>query len=126
MLNVFLPDERRLRETGVFAPVINNAGRPRCRRTAAAAAEENILRFLDRSPGTSTRRLAARHHMSQNQCGELYMKHYSTHAIYNLCKNFKEVDFERRRILFAWLIHENAPLFNQKSSPTVSSDFSHG
>ncbi|KAJ4430277.1 hypothetical protein ANN_22489 [Periplaneta americana] len=39
----FVAVERRL-ETGRFVPVVNKAGRPQSRRTAAAAEEENILR----------------------------------------------------------------------------------
>ncbi|KAJ4430958.1 hypothetical protein ANN_19551 [Periplaneta americana] len=86
----FVAVERCLRETGHFEPVMNHAGRPRSRRTAAA--EENFLRSIDSSPGSSIWQLVAHYHMSQKPVWRIvaYMRHYSTHTIYNLCKNCKE------------------------------------
>jgi hypothetical protein len=43
-------------------PFTTNSGRPRTRRSTD---EEDVLRAVKRSPGTSTRRLARRHQISQ-------------------------------------------------------------
>jgi hypothetical protein len=103
----FISQERRLRETGRMRPIMISVGRPRSRRSADV--EEDVLRAVERFPGTSIRRLARRHQISQRTV----VRVLHDQLLYPFYVQYVQalqppLDYERRRAFCVWLLQQDA------------------